>query len=497
MVGGSGPLASFNPLLADDEGSRAVSGLLFDSLLAIDPQTGAPEPRLAESWEFSTGNRAITFRLRSGLRWHDGKPLTAGDVAFTLESAGRLAGSAPHLADFAALGKIAADDEHTVVVNLNEPGCTLLYRIGSLPILPRHLLETAPSGSAAFDEAPVGSGPFVFSGGTPGQQVTLERNPDFWGQAPLLEKWSYRVYTDTAALAGALSKGEVDLAALPWNAPALLPGSGLDFYPYPAAEYLFIAFNSDQPSERHFVFGDRQVRQAFSLALDRKKILEQALDGQGVLLGGPYLPGHWAVEGREIPEYNPAKARELLASAGWKDSDGDGLLDRQGKPLRFFIRTNGENEVRQKIAVLAQQYYRDVGADVSFGPLEWGGFLGYIFTHDFDAAVFGWPLSPEPDQRRFWRSDQNTKGAGFNFTSYSNPQLDALLDEGAGLEGCAPDRRTQVYSRAAALLAEDRPYDFLFAPYAFLVADRKVGGVAPGSFAGPYWNVENWYIRQR
>jgi peptide/nickel transport system substrate-binding protein len=490
IVGGPG-LAAFNSLLADDEGSRAVSRLLFDSLLAVDPATGALQPGLAEDWEFSADNRAMNFRLRSGPRWHDGQPLTAQDVVFTLETARQLASQKPHLADFAALGAIGEADGHTVTVNLDEPGCTLLYQVGLLPILPRHLLEAGEIEGDPFNSAPVGSGPFVFAGGNPGQQVTLERNPAYWGQTPHLERWSYRVFTDTQALADALAAGEVDVAALSWDAPALLPHGDFAFYPYPAAEYLFIAFNSAEPTERHFIFGDRRVRQAFSLALDRERILEQVLDGQGVPISGPFLPGYWATDEQEIPPYDPAKARELLAAAGWADSDGDGILDRQGKPLRFFIHVNGENEVRQGIAALAQQYYRAIGADAGFGPVEWGGFLDYIFTHDFDAVVFSWPLSPEPDQRRFWRSDQ---GAGFNFVSYSNPQLDALLDEGATLSGCSPARRAQIYSQVAALLAEERPYDFLFAPHAFLVASPRIGGIAPSAFAGPYWNVADWHI---
>jgi peptide/nickel transport system substrate-binding protein len=497
IVGGPGPLAAFNPLLADDEGSRAVSRLLFDSLLAVDPATGALQPGLAEGWEFSADSRTMTFRLRSGPRWHDGQPLTAQDVVFTLESARQLAGQRPHLADFAALGAVTAADERTVVVNLDKPGCTLLYQVGLLPILPRHLLEAGKAGDTPFDKAPTGSGPFVFAGGTPGQQVTLERNPAYGGQSPYLEEWSYRVFTDTQALADALAAGEIDVAALPYS--GRFPGSLEKLsekivYPYPAAEYLFIAFNSAGPVERHFIFGDRRVRQAFSLALDREHILKRVLDGQGVLLGGPFLPGYWAANGQPIPPYDPDKARALLAAAGWADSDGDGILDRQGKPLRFFIRVNGENEVRQGIAILAQQYYRAIGADVGFGPVEWGGFLDYIFTHDFDAAVFGWPLSLEPDQRLFWRSDQNAEGAGFNFVSYNNPQLDALLDEGATLGGCSAARRAQIYNQVAALLAEDRPYDFLFAPYDFLVASPRVGGIAPSSFAGPYWNVPSWYV---
>jgi peptide/nickel transport system substrate-binding protein len=488
VVGGPGPLAAFNPLLADDEGSRAVGQLLFDSLLAVDPATGALQPGLAESWEFSADSRTITFRLRSGPRWHDGQPLTAQDVAFTLEAARQLAGQMPHLADFAALSATADADGRTVTVSLDEPDCTALYRVGLLPILPRHLLEAGEMGNA-----PVGSGPFAFESGTPGQQAKLKRNPAYWGQTPYLERWSYRVFTDTQALTAALAAGEVDVAALPWDARQ----RHLDnfaFYPYPAAEYLFIAFNGAAPTERHFIFGDRRVRQAFSLALDREHILERVLGGQGVLLSGPFLPGYWAMSEQAIPPYDPDKARALLAEAGWADSDGDGILERQGKPLRFFIRVNGENEARQEIAMLAQQYYRAIGADAGFGPVEWGGFLDYIFTHDFDAAVFGWPLSPEPDQRRFWRSDQSAEGAGFNFVSYSNPQLDALLDEGATLGGCSPARRAQIYGQAAALLAEERPYDFLFAPYGFLVASPRIAGIAPSSFVGPYWNAGGWYI---
>jgi peptide/nickel transport system substrate-binding protein len=503
-IGGPGPLRSFNPLLADDEGTRAISRLLFDSLLSVDPDTGALRPGLAESWLVSPDSRTITFTLRTSPRWHDGEALTAKDAAFTMELARQLAPQTPHLVEFSAIAATASPDTHTLVVTLRQPACTLLYPLGLLPILPGHLLAGSNAITDSFNSAPIGSGPFMYRAGSPGQGIIVARNPSYWGSRPSLDSLSYQVFTDTQTLADAVAAGRVDVASLPRDTAVSLPDNpDLNRYPYPTQEYFFIAFNNAVTVTNHFILSDRRVRQALSLALDRRHILEQVVAGEGVLLSGPFLPGYWAVDTGEArlapptqpPPYDPEQARALLAEAGWSDSDNDGVLDKAGVPLRFIIHANGENRTREEIAILAQQYYRAIGVDATVGTAEYGNFLYYIFEHDFDALVFSWPLGLEPDQSQFWRSDKNAIGSGFNFVSYSNSQVDALLDEAAGLPGCSPGARAQRYGKVASILAEDRPYDFLFAPNAYLVARSRVAGIAPSPFAGPYWNVGDWYIR--
>jgi len=232
-----------------------------------------------------------------------------------------------------------------------------------------------------------------------------------------------------------------------------------------------------------------RVRKALSCALDRQRILEVVLDNEGVLINSPFPPGHWALAGGgpSIPSYDPAYARSLLEQAGWGDKDGDGFLEKNDAPLRVSVAANGENPIRVKTAMLAVQYYRAIGVDAEAHIVEWGNLLEKLFLHNYQAAVFSWPFNPDPDQTLFFASDEAQLKEGFNFVSYANSRADALLREGLRAPGCAPDMRAQAYGELALLLAEERPYDFLFAPYTLtavreeaLPEIQKVRGVFGG-----------------
>ena len=477
VEGGLGELATLDPLLADE----AVMGLIFEGLLAVDPQDGAPIPNLARSWRVSDDGLTVTFELRDDVLWHDGEPFTAADARFTFQAVLDLGMKSPRRFALASVEDFEALGAHTFVVKLSEPGCSALYDLGLLPIVAHHL------GRAAI----VGTGPFMLEEWVPGDHVTLVRNPRYWRGAPRLEAWTYRAFPDEEALLAALEEGEVDVAPIRPQDVRRIEGTGrFEVLRYPAAEYYFIAFNNDHP-----ILGDGRVRRALSLTLDRRRLLEEVLAGQGTLLGVGLLPGHWASRADvRPPDYDSARARQLLAQAGWADSDGDGFLDREGEPLRLSLSTNLGNEVREAIAVLVGQYYRAVGVAAQVELVEWGNLLGRLFEHRFDAAVLSWPLKLDPDQRLLWHSTEDTPGSGFNFVSYHNSLADALLEEGAVVPGCDRRRRAEVYGRLWAILARDRPYDFLFAPDELIAVNRRLVGPAPSPFAGPYWNANEWYM---
>jgi peptide/nickel transport system substrate-binding protein len=485
-VGGLIEPNTLNPLLADDEASLAVVSLIFDSLLAVDPQTGALVPNLARDWRISADGLTITFDLRDDVFWHDGEPFTAEDVEFTFEALATLGVDSPRRFDLALVEGFQAPDANTFLVNLSEPSCSALYDLGLLPIVPRHLAQ--PQSTA------IGTGPFMLQERLQGDRITLTRNPQCWRGAPRLDTLIYRVLADEEELLAELEAGRIDLAFIRPEDLARVEAAGrLEVYRYPVAEGYFIAFNTDHP-----VLGDRRVRQALSYVLDRERFVDQILLDQGTLLATGLLPGHWALQGGAglgLYDYDPGEARRLLAEAGWVDSDGDGILDREGEPLQLSLTTNAGNRTRQAIAILAGQYYRAIGVAAQVEMVEWGNLLQRMFSHRFDAVVLSWPLELDPDQREFWRCEENVLGSGFNFVSYYNPHLDALLIEGAAMSGCDSERRAEIYGEMASILAEDRPYDFLFAPDNLLAANRRVVGPDPSPFAGLYWNVADWYAQ--
>jgi peptide/nickel transport system substrate-binding protein len=492
VEGGLADVVTFNPVLADDRISLAVIELLFDRLLAVDPQTGSIVPGLASSWQVSADGLTITFILRDDVLWHDGQPFSAADVEFTFKTIVNPAVGSPYQADFSRVEEFKAVDETTFVVTLADADCSILYDLGSVSIVPRHILGNDDIQTSPFNTNPVGTGPFVFGEWAVGDHVTLLRNPRYWGKAPYLDAWMYKVVADEEALLASLQAGQHDVIPLSLDDLASVEAAGhFQIHRYPANEYYFIGYNTDHP-----ILGDVRVRQALSQAVDRQHLVDRILEGQGQLLGTGLLPAHWAHSqelAQDVP-FDPARAAQLLAEAGWVDDDGDGIRDRKGEPLRLRLSTNGGNPTREAIAILAQQYYLAVGVAAEVELMRWGNFLEDIFTHDFDVVVFSWPLALDPDGWELWHSSESVLDSGFNFVSYHNPRVDELLLQGLRVPKCEEARRATIYSEIATILAKDQPYTFLFAPYNLIAVNERVGGVTPSPFAGLHWNLADWYV---
>lgn len=486
-------VSTLNPLLAidGDDFWRTGSGLLFEGLLRVNPQTATLTPGLAHDWKVSEDGQTFTFYLRPGVTWHDGQPLSAADVSFTLAVAGDPQGPSPYRFDLAHVVQVTTPDSTTVLVTFDEPGCDALYAVGRVPILPRHLLEGQDMADAAFNRQPVGTGPFVFGAWETEGELILNANENYWAGRPRLDGWTYRVVPDELVLQENLSLGQANLARLPHDSKVTALPDTVALLFYPADRWHFLALNNDHP-----FLGEAAVRQALALALDRERLLEVALDGQGTLVEAPWLTTHWAIEGAPLtpPDYAPDQAGQLLAKAGWHDTDGDGLLDKDGERLQVSISANVGNPVRERIAILTQQYWHAVGVAAQVEVLPWGVFLDDLFEHSFDVAVFDWPLEPAPDQTWLWAAAENAPGIGFNFVSYANAEADALLEQARLAPGCDPVYRAAVYRDLAQQLATGQPYIFLFAAHRRLAVSETLVGPQPGPYGGLYWNVANWYL---
>jgi peptide/nickel transport system substrate-binding protein len=237
-------------------------------------------------------------------------------------------------------------------------------------------------------------------------------------------------------------------------------------YSQPGLSYTYIGYNLKNP-----LFQDKRVRQALTYATNREEIVQYVLYGLGTVATGPF-PNHlWYSNPKVKPiPYDPQKARQLLAEAGWKDTDGDSVLDKDGSPFRFALITNSGNEIRKDVGVLVQRQLREVGIDVRFELYEWSVFLkNFINAKHFDACILGWGLSPDPDDYQIWHSSQIEKG--FNFVSYKNPEVDLLWEEGR--KEYDVEKRKQIYWRIHELMAEDQPYTFLYVPLGTSALQRK------------------------
>ncbi|PCI53454.1 MAG: peptide-binding protein, partial [Methylophilaceae bacterium] len=215
--------------------------------------------------------------------------------------------------------------------------------------------------------------------------------------------------------------------------------------------------------------------------------------GLGINIASPYKPGtRWSNEKLTPHPYNPSKARALLKEAGFEDRDGDGILERNGKPFAFEIITN-QNKEREKSAVIIQRRLKQIGIDVKIRALEWASFISrFINTGDFDVVILGWSLGLDPDQYNIWHSSQQAPGQ-FNFVGYSNPKVDKLLEQGR-IE-FDPDKRMKIYHAFAKALLEDSPIVYLSAGYGLTAVHKRVQGIAnPIPPAGVGYDSQKWYI---
>jgi peptide/nickel transport system substrate-binding protein len=295
----------------------------------------------------------------------------------------------------------------------------------------------------------------------------VEANPSYFQGKPYLDRIIYRIIPETAlSEIETLTRG-IDLAGVtPSQYRRMNEIPFLKVYSQPSLGYTYIGYNLKNP-----LFQDKRVRQAFTYATNREEIVQYVLYGLGTVISGPFPKHLWYYNPNVKPlPYDPQKARQLLAEAGWKDTDGDGVLDKDGKPFRFKLITNSGNDTRRDVGVLVQRQLRELGIDVTFETYEWSVFLkNFINARHFDACILGWALSPDPDDYQIWHSSQIEKG--FNFISYKNPEVDRLWEEGR--REYDVEKRKKIYRRIHELMAEDQPYTFLFSPLAISVLQRK------------------------
>jgi len=258
-------------------------------------------------------------------------------------------------------------------------------------------------------------------------------------------------------------------------------------YRYLSNSYAYLGFNLKDAR-----FADRRTRWAIAHAIDKREIIEGVLLGLAQEAVGPYKPGTWwyTDEVQTFP-YDPNRAKELLGEAGWRDRDGDGILERDGKPFRFTIRTNQGNSVRIQTAEIIQRRLKAIGIDVNIHVVEWAAFINtFIRKRDFEAIILGWGLGLDPDQYEIWHSSKMGPD-DLNTVSYQNPEVDELLERGRA--SCHQAERKKSYDRLQEILAEDLPIVFLYFPDALPAVTRRVHGIVE-SPNGIRFNMREWYV---
>jgi len=507
VIGLGGEPTQLNPVMATDGISYIAEWPLFDSLVELD-QTLNVRPLLAESWDVSKDGLVYTFKLRQGVKWHDGAPFTARDVAFTFYAVLNPKVTTPHRAYFDALvgfpeltnkdapkrpedltvKPIEVVDEHTVRFRLRYPSGSFLAVLTNprAGIIPEHLLKSADLNTTEFNRKPVGTGPFKFVEWRRGERLVMEANPQYYGGRPALDRLIFRIIPDSVVLLQELRAGGVDfIENPPLNEVARLRQTpGLKVLVADNTSYNYFGWRQDLEP-----FNDLRVRRALNHAIDVPAVVKEALQGYATIATGQFPPSSWAFDPSVKPyTYDPNRAKALLAEAGFRP-EADGVLAKNGKRFSFTIRHDQANQAVKDTAVIVQEYLKRVGVEAKLEPLDWPTFVKKLFASEFEGIVVGWTNHHDPDPFAYtiWHSSQ---WKGRNFAHYKNPRVDELLEQARHTAVVA--ERKKHYAEFSRLLMEDAPYVFLYFPQQVFVTRQSYDGFVPiPAFAGIYQSLRH------
>ena len=512
---------TFNSLLAADVTTQIVTDQLHAPLIRLNQETQEMEPALAESWEFSEDGKTLVFRLKRGVRFSDGEPLTAADVVFTFRVLNDPEVASP-LVDTAQIDgePIVAEliDDVTVAFRLARRTATVDRIFDSIRILPEHrLAESLQNGTLARDsglgvsvDTIVGLGPFRLRDYEVGQRIVLERNPYYWRSGkeevyPRLRGLVFDVVPDRSTRALRLSAGEIDLLerispesfrALTIESPPSLKLE--DLGPGMVSERLWFNLNPDSPIESYKKrwFADVRFRRAFSLAIDRRGLARMVYFGLASAASGSVSPANrfWRNTSIAMTERDLDEARRLLTVAGFRLRDDRRLLDRDGNRVKLtIVTTTGSNE-RQRAGAFIQEDLSELGIDVTLAPLEGGDLLARVTgSYDYDAFLLGiTQTDPDPSaEMALWPSR-----APLHLWHPSQPEpataWEARIDELMEAQMAALDleQRKACYFEVQTIVAEQLPILDLVVPHALLGVHRRVQNVRATPFGHPLWNSD-------
>ncbi len=496
VVGVRADFSGLNPVTNSSiDTDQVLKYGLFTPLIRYDHDL-QPAPYLAESWELH-GDTAVTFTLRDDVSWHDGEPVTAGDVKFTFDLAkapetGSLMGSV-------YLGRVASAevvDAHTIRFDFTRPHAQALEDFWWAPV-PEHLLdevEPAALANASYNRAPVGSGPFRFAEWRANDRLVLVPDtafPEALG-GPAASRVVFRVIPEPATLLTELLTGgvHVDNAVEPDQTPQIEASASLELHSYPGTTLYYLGWNNQRAP-----FDDPAVRRAMTVAIDRQELIDALLAGYGTPAASTIPPWHpYHPDIAPLPP-DPDRARVLLRQAGWRDRDGDGVReDAAGTPLAFELMTS-ERPLNRAIVEVVQNRLTSVGADVEIRVLEFQTMLSLHRGRDFDAVLSNWILDNfqmAAAPYALFHSSQAAIENSANRSGVASPHLDSLIEAGAAATDAAAAR--QVWREFTVALQAKQPFTFMFWLDELAASNDAVEGVAMDQ-RGEFRTLPQWRRR--
>lgn len=457
--------------------SSTVSFQIHEPLVKYEDTYEEVKPALATEWSMDPSGLSWTFKLRPNVKWHDGQEFTSEDVKYTYETLLDPATKSVRRANYQVIESIETPDPLTVIFHLSEPHGPFLDKMNQIAIMAKHHVEVV--GLDNYNNQAIGTGPFKMVEWVPDDHVKLEANTEYWGGTPAIKTLVFKPIPEASVRAMALEKGEVHYA---YNLTAEDYQKALDSGKISGFSVQSLAFAYFGHNNRNSLFADKQVRQALAYAVDKESIVRDVHKDAASVGAGPIAPsnGNWANPNIVQYSYNPEKAKQLLAEAGWV-AGSDGILVKDGKPFSFSVIIGTGDEIMRNQAVLIQKWFKDVGIDLKLEFLDWSVMNDRLDNREYEAMMLSMTPSPDPDQYNFWHS--TAIDSGFNDWCYSNEQVDELLEQGR--RETDPAKRKAIYDQVQAILAEDVAAVFLYHPKVLSGLSNDFTGMTEGP-AGQY-----------
>jgi peptide/nickel transport system substrate-binding protein len=452
-----------DPRLMRDTSAFRLKEMVYSGLIWMKPDY-TPAPLLAESWENPDAKTWI-FKLRKGVKFHNGQELKAADVKYTFDTVLDEKLASPSRSNYTPIQKTEVVDDYTVKFTLDGPyGPFLTYM--DLGILPQ---AAATAAGAEFGNKPIGTGPFKFVSWKRNDTIELEANADYFEGRPKLDKVTLKIVPDNSARIVALESGDLDLVLSPLSpqdVTRLATKTGFKVNRIPAAGYTYINLNTADP-----ILSDIKVRQAISFLVNRQQITDTIYKGIGKVAKGPIPPGMWAYTD-DLPsyDYSTTKAAQLLDDAGWK-AGADGKRAKGGQPLKLTLRTHTEDPDRRQVIEVLQAEFTKAGITADTGVNDFATMINDMTAGKYQIAVVGWLNLSHPDRAMF---RQFTIGNPNNYGKYNNADVDKLIkDARTTLDQNAAKA---LYVKASQQVVTDAPYIFLQYQEYITIHSTKVNG---------------------
>jgi peptide/nickel transport system substrate-binding protein len=508
-------IVTLDPIYIADTASGDAAQFIFAPLYDLDRQGNLvvqPWDLAAEPLQVSGDGKTYTLKLRQDAKWSDGKPVTADDVIFTIKTIMNPKAGSQAITEFDKVKDIKKIDDYTVQITLKSVYAPFAEYLGLLTPVPEHVLKNvAPNKLQKYmygtnPAKTVTDGPWKWTVWKQKQYLEFDRNPNYWGPKPHIDKVVYKIYADQNTETQALLKGDIDVdSAIPvTQLSAVQQHKDISVINKPGPQYEFMAFNfkaSNFPGNFN-PFSDPKTRQAIYYALDRQAMVKDILKGTGALLNSPFLPNTWYDVNDQATNftYNPDKAKQLLKEAGWKPGPG-GILEKDGHKFSFELQYNTGNSRRDQLASVIQQELKAVGIDVKPKAIDFSSWVDQnLNPGKFQAVLLGWVMNtPDPDQESIYSSKYFPPN-GQNMGWYKNTETDKLWVEGYSTVDQA--KRKQIYGQIAKDFSQDPPYVFLYQyglplGYTSRVHWKSADAPEPSLSYGYLYHVQNWWVTNK